>query len=54
MQMKRADNATRSGLAVSRVKATPGSFTRLLTSKVADDSRPAATLWVTESLDDVR
>lgn len=41
-------------LAVSRAKATPGSFTRLLTSNVAEDPQLVAILRATESLDDVR
>jgi hypothetical protein len=41
-------------LMASRVRATPGSFTRLLTSNAADDPQLVAVLRATESLDDVR
>jgi DNA-binding transcriptional ArsR family regulator len=41
-------------LTVSRGKAIPGSFTRLLSSNVVDDPQLVAVLRATESLDDVR
>jgi DNA-binding transcriptional ArsR family regulator len=39
-------------LTVSRGKAAPGGFTRLLISNVADDPQLVAVLRMTESLDD--
>jgi len=41
-------------LTVSRVKATPGRFTRLLASNVAEDPQLVAVLRATESLDEGR
>lgn len=41
-------------LEVSRGKTTPGSFTRLVTSNVAEDPQLVAVLRATESLDDGR